>query len=126
MLGEQEIDDSFCRRRAAVKQDGAEQRFDGVGEDGRALRAAGTQLAGTERQVRVDAERKADCGQRRLLDERRAGTAQIALGIVGPKLEEPARNREVEERVAEILEALVVGFGRAAMRQREVEKRRRP
>ena len=31
-LGKHEIDDSFCRRRAAVKQYGAQQRFDSVGQ----------------------------------------------------------------------------------------------
>jgi len=68
LVGKHEIDDSFRRRRTAVKQNGAKQRFDGICQDCRALRAAGAQLAGPERQLLVDAQCLADGSQRRFLD----------------------------------------------------------
>src|SRR6185503_20517479 len=98
LLGEQEIDDSFRCRRAAVKQDGADQRLDGVCENRRALRATGAQLARSQPELGVDAEPLTDCRERRLFDERGARTTQVALRVVAAKVVQTARDGEVQER----------------------------
>src|SRR5690606_22595405 len=72
---------------------------------------------------RVDAETLSNRGQGRLVHERGAGAAQIALLVVRPELVQALRDREVQERVAEVLEALVVQARRATVRQRHVEER---
>src|SRR5881394_814562 len=121
---EQQIDHSFCRRRAAVKKHGADQRLDRVGEHRDALRAAGAQLAGTEYHLLVELQALADARERRLPDERRARTAQVPLVVVRTQVVEPPRGREAQERVAEIFEALVVVARGAAVRERLLEQRR--
>src|SRR6185436_15602997 len=122
LYGEHEVDDSFCRGRAAVKQYGADQCFDGIGQNRGPLRSARAQLAGTEQEMRVDAEALTDRRERRFLDERGAGSAQVALGVLAAQLEEPTCDCERQEGVAKVLEPLVVGSRSAAVSQRQVEK----
>ena len=123
-LGEHEVDDSFCRRRAAVKQYGAEQRSTASASRRRAARRRNAARRHRASNCASTPSRWPIARERRLFDERRASAAQVAFGVVGAKLEEPARDGEVQERVAEILEALVVVLRRAAMRQRQIEERR--
>src|SRR5690606_34416502 len=108
----------------AVEEHRTDHGLDGVGEHGRAMRAARAQLAAAEQQMLVDTDFPADRGKRRLIDERCAGAAQVPFVVVGAHRIEPLGNREIEERVAEELETLVVLLRRAAMRQRELEQLR--
>ena len=114
--------DSFSRRQAAVEEQGAADGFQGVRKDGLPAEAAGFQLAGAELQLIPQANGGGDFGQGLGAHDTGAETAQIAFGSVGESQVEVAGDREIQYRVAEEFEALVVTARSAAVGQRGDEQ----
>src|SRR5690606_32084171 len=94
---EQPVDDRLRGLGAAVEADRADQRFDRVREHRAPAGSARAVLAGADGDYRVDAETLSNRGQGRLVRERGAGAAQIALLVVRPELVQALRDREVQE-----------------------------
>src|SRR5690606_12267143 len=99
-------------------------RLERIREDRRPLGAARTKLAASEHELRVDADVPREIGERRLVVERGAGTAQVALVAVRAQRVQTPCDREVEEGVAEKFETLVVVLRRATVRQRQLQQQR--
>src|SRR5690606_18740535 len=100
---------------AAVQVDGADQGFQGVGEDGFTAVAAALQLARPQAQVIAQAEAAGQHGQGLALDQARAQARQLAFAGLREALEQRLAGDEVEDGVAEEFQALVVAPGEAAM-----------
>ena len=112
------------RRDPAVEVDRAEQRLERVGEDRAATEAAALQLTAAEPQLLAEPQPARDRGQRAAAHQRRPVAAQVALVGVRVLAKQQHRDGEVEHRVAEELEPLVVALAGAAVRERRVEQRR--
>ena len=130
--------DEFTRHvEAAVQKNRAEQRLERVRQRGRAFPPAVHFLAVAQHQLRAEAERAGVFGQRAAVDELRARLGQRAFVEGGKFFIQLPGEDELQHRVAEKLEPLVVrgsslrfvaaGGRRAAfmcdgrMRQREAQ-----
>ena len=108
---------------AAVEIQRAAQRLEGVREDGLAAEAAGLELARAQQQQFAELHRLRDLGQRLLAHEARAQARQVAFARDREFAVQAFGQQQVEHRVAEELEPLVVGAFGAAMRERDDEQR---
>ena len=97
--------------------------FDGIGEVGIPLRAAGLALAGTHAQMLVEAQLAANQRQGRAAHELCAQPAQIAFGYLRETPIDQAGNDEIEKGIAQVFEALIVLGAEAAVRQRQLQQR---
>ena len=79
-------------------------------------------FAAAEADVVADAERAGHHGERLGADDRGAELGQLALGQVGVVLEQGVGDDQAEHRVAEELEALVVGDLAVLVRERAVRE----
>ena len=116
--GEQARDHRLHRAQALVEEDRPAQGLQGVRQDRLAAEATGLELPGAQLQRVAEADRQGDLGQRLGADQPGAQAAQVALvglrvgGIQG------LSDGEVDDRVAQELEPLVVGAGGAAVGER--------
>ena len=108
---------------AAVEVQGAAQRLEGIREDGLPAEAAGLELARAQQQQLAELHGLRDLGQRLLAHQARAQARQVAFAGGGKFAVQPLGQQQVEHRIAEELEALVVGAFGAAMRERDDEQR---
>ncbi|MNN12499.1 hypothetical protein D3C81_1254930 [compost metagenome] len=105
------------RLHAGVQVDGADQRFGGVGQDRLAAETAALQLARAQAQVFAQVKASGQYRQGLALDQPRAQARQLAFAGLGEALEQRFTGDEVEDRIAEELEAFVVAPGKTAVRQ---------
>src|SRR5690606_18280073 len=97
------------RAGPAVEQHGTDQRLDGIREDRHLSVVA--RLAAAQNELLVEPELAAQRGQGGSAHERRPLPTQLALAGGRITQIEGARDREIEECVAEKLEPLVVRAG---------------
>ena len=108
---------------AAVEEGGADQRLERVGQDRRALRAAAAGFALGQAQHLRQAERQRGAVQAVLAHQVGAHARQVAFVRAGEALVQQRRDGQVQHRVAEELEPLVVVGAEAAVRQRARQQR---
>lgn len=106
---EQAEDDGARAGPASFKEDGAEDGLDGIGEDGAALAALAVFLTTAEDEVIAQAEAERDGLEMMAIDELGAERGEAAFGQGGEAAVEFLGDGELEDGVAEKLEALVVG-----------------
>ena len=106
------------RIEAAVQKHRAENSFERVGENGRAIGATALQLSFTQLDFAPQSERSRDPRQRVLIDERRADARQITFGQRTKALEQRNADDAVEHRIADEFEPFVVGYADAAVGER--------
>ena len=107
----------------AVEIQRAAQRLEGIRENGLAAESAGLELARTQQQQLAELHRLRDLRQRLLAHQPRAQARQVAFAGRGKLAIQPLGQQQVEHRVAEEFEPLVVGPFGAAMRERDDEQR---
>ena len=105
------------RKVAPIRASSASARIDG------ALRAAAARLAFGQAQHVGQAELQRGAVQAVFAHEVGAHAREVAFVGAAEALEQEARDRQVEHRVAEELEALVVVGAEAAVRERAVQQR---
>src|SRR5690606_26705314 len=110
--------------KAGVQVDRADQRLERVGQDGGAVRAARAGLAFTQAQQRRQRQPQREPVQRVLLDQVGPHARQVALRQFRETDVQQVRDGQVQHRVAEKLEALVVVGRETAVRERELEQPR--
>ena len=98
----------LCGRKAAVKKNRPDERFDCISKYGRALRTTTAQFALAQRQLRTDRQFARQCAKRLAVDEAGAHARQITLGHCRINPEQLGRNHAVQHRVAEKLQPLVM------------------
>jgi hypothetical protein len=123
------VDDRRRTGQPAAEVDRADQRLEGVGEDGVLLPAARDLLTATQQKVRADpavAQPPSDPGQRGHVHDRGTQLGQLALGEVRLAAVQLIGDDQAEHRVAQELQALVgrqaavlVGEGPVGQRQPE-------
>lgn len=91
-----------------VDEDRAEERFEGVGECGGPLASAVEGFAAAEEEVAAQVEAAALFGEEAAVDQSGAGLGEIALTEIGEAVVELAGEDQLENRVAEEFEPLVV------------------
>ena len=111
------FDDTVGGVETGVEKHGADDRFERVGENRRAGRAAAAQLALAEADGIAQLERGAEARQRIAVDEVRAHARQLALGDPWKSPVQNRRDRAVEHGVADELEPLVMDRAEAAVRE---------
>ncbi len=119
---EDAVDDLGGPLDAELHVDGAEHRLDGVGQDRGLVATAGRLLASAEAHVVAEPERARDLGERLGADDGGAQLGELALGQVGVTREQRVGDDEAQHRVAEELEALVVGDPAVLVRERAVRQ----
>ncbi len=119
---EDAVDDLGGAFDAELYVDRTEQRLDGVGQDRCLVATAGGFFAATEAYVVADAERTGDDSQGLGADDGSAQLGQLAFGQIGVLGEKGVGDDEPEHRVAEELEALVVGDATVLVRERTVRQ----
>ncbi len=92
----------------AVEEQRPDQRLQGVRQDGFAAETTGLELPGPEAQHIAYVQRRGDLRERLAADDPGAQPAQIAFGAVGKGAEQMFRDHEVQDRVAEKFQPLVV------------------
>ena len=122
-LAEQARDQRLRRLEAAVDADRADQRLDRVGQDRRPRRAAAARLALGQLQRLGQAQHQRDLVQAVLAHEVGAHAREVAFVGAGEAVEQQPRDGQVQHRVAQELEALVVVGAEAAVRERALEQR---
>jgi hypothetical protein len=110
--------------KAGVEVDRADQRLERIGQDRRPVRAAGAGLALAQLEQRRQRQPHSQAVQGVLLDQVGPHARQVALGQGRQADVQQVRNRQVQHRVAEKLQALVVVGRKAAVRERELEQPR--
>ncbi|MNR17012.1 hypothetical protein D3C85_1336490 [compost metagenome] len=100
-----------------IQEDGAENRFDGVGQDGRTAEAAALQFAFAQAQVLGQFQPLGDIRQRRLFDQIGPQARQIAFVDFGIALEQHRRHDEVQHGIPKEFQPLVMARAMTAMRQ---------
>jgi hypothetical protein len=120
---EEPVDGHGGGLEAAGQVDGAEDRFDRVGEDRCLVAATGGLLTAAELDVLTERDLAADAGQRTCIDDGRAQLGQAALGQLGMAAVERLGDDDTEHGVAEELEALVGGEPAVLVRERAVRQR---
>src|SRR5690606_17297398 len=104
---------------ATVQIDGADDRLGGVRQDGFTAEAAALELTRAKPQVLTQFEPLGQLRQGHSLHQSGTQTRQLALPGLGEALEERLRRDEVENRVAQKLQALVIAPTQAAVGQRQ-------
>jgi hypothetical protein len=104
---EQPVHQPVGHVQALVQVDRADDRLEGVREDGRLVPAPGALLALAQAHVGPELEPAGDAGQGPHVDHRGAQLGQLALGQVGILPEEGVRHDQAEHRVAQELQPLV-------------------
>ena len=122
-LAEHALHQRARRVEAAVEEGRADHCFERVGQDGDALRAAAAGLAFGQAQDFRQAQRERHLVKAVLAHEVGTHTRQIAFVRAGEAIEQQARDREAQYRVAEEFEALVVVGAVAAVPQCTLEQR---
>src|SRR5262249_30962008 len=123
------VNERLSGGQTAIDKNGAENCFKGVGKGGSAVASTVRFLAATKNEVFAEAERAALFGKRAAGDRVCAGPWERAFVERGEMVVEIAREDELDDSVAEKLEALIVLSGRAVfvrdggMSQGELEKR---
>ena len=110
------------RVEAAIEKDGAEHRFERIGDDRRAVSATALLLAFAEAQRGAQIERPREPRERVALDEMGADPRQVAFGYLREAVIEKESDHAVQHRVADEFEPLVVNGAVAAVRQRLVQQ----
>ncbi len=130
-VGEQRIDQPQHERRRRIRPagevHGADHGFEAVGQDRRLLPSTGQLLAAAEAQVGAEVDHAGDFGERDGRHQAGPALRKVALVEVGVLAVEHHRHGLPENRVAEELEALVVGdravlVGVRPVGQRQLEK----
>ena len=114
---------SACAASKPPSMSGADQRLDRVGQDRRPRRAAAARLALGQLQRVGQAEHERDPVQAVLAHEVGAHAREVALVGAGEAVEQQPRDGQVQHRVAQELEALVVVGAEAAVREGALEQR---
>ena len=114
---EQPLNDLLGGIQAPVQEHRAAHGFQGIRQDRLAAETAGLQLAGPQLQHFAQADLSRHFGQRLSADDPGAQAAQIAFGAVRKGKEKMPGDDEVENRVAQEFQPLVVGAGGAAVSQ---------
>ena len=117
------VDDLGRPLDAELDVDGADDGLDGVGEDRRLAPPAGGLLAPAEPDVVAEGEHLRHLGERLGAHDRGAQLGQLALREVGVGAEQGVRHDQPEDRVAQELQALVVGHLPVLVRERAVRQR---
>ena len=115
------------RRRCVVsgiKMHSADDGLQSIGQDGSPLRATALGLAFAQTQERWKARLHRDGVQTLFADELRAHSAEFTFTGLGVLQEQQVRHREVQNRVAQELQALVVRAAVAAVRERALQQTR--
>ncbi len=107
---------------AELHVDRTEEGLDGVGQDRGLVATTGRLLAATEAYVVADAKSAGHDGQCLGTDDGRAQLGQLTFWQVGVVGEQGVGDDEPEHRVAEELEALVVGHSAVLVRERAVRQ----
>ncbi len=102
----------------------ANDGFQRIGQDRRALVPPGTLLAVAQAQPCRQSETGRDLEQGVLLDQIRPHTGEIAFGQLAELLEQQARDGQIEHRVTEKLQPFVVVGCEAAVGQRALKQAR--
>ena len=113
-----------CRVIAGIQVHRTDHRLHGIGQDGRALPSAGFQLTLAQTQHGRQAQLIGQHHQRVLLDQIGPCARQVAFGQARQLAVEQVGNGEVEHRVAQKLQPLVVIRRKAAVRERLLKQRR--
>src|SRR5690606_7317457 len=98
--------------------DRAEERLEGIGQDGLAPEAARLELARAEPQLLAQVDLRGDDRERLTAHEARAESRQVAFVGRSELAEDQDRDDAVEHCIAEEFQALVVRTAGAAMRER--------
>ncbi len=123
LLGEQVEAQTARGLVAAVQVDRADQRLQAVGQDGAAPETTALQLAAAQAQHFTQPEAAGDHGQRLFPHQHGAHPRQIAFCRLRQAQEYRLADDEVEQRVAEELEALVVVAAGASVGERALQQR---
>ena len=115
--------DTQRRFVAALEVDGPEHGFQRIGEDGRALGAAAARFTFGQAQHLGQAERERGTVQAVFAHEVGAHAREVTFVAVAEAVIEQARDGEVQHRIAEKLEPLVVRGAEAAVRERALQQR---
>ena len=111
--GRRDIIDS--RGHAFIKVDGADERFEGLAEDGQALAAAAELFAAPNAQMLAKATIRAELRQRFRLDQGGAQLRQLAFIDSGELAKEQVGDDEIKHGIAEEFEPFVVARGACAL-----------
>ena len=117
-------DDGCCRFEATVADDGADERFQRIGQNGRPRGATGSALARAEVQERAQLQIVGDGGKRLGVDEFGSHQRQLLFAGVWLGIEQKLCDHETERCIAKELEALEVVGARTAMGQCQLQQRR--
>ena len=109
----QPLDDLACRRIAAIKVHGGNQRLAGVGQQARVLPATGLLLAARQPQAGCQLQILDDLDQGFLADERGVAARQRSHLFAGELVEQQVGDDEAEDSVAQELQPFV-GMATAA------------
>ncbi len=113
----------------SIQENGADHRFESIGEGGGAFAAAVGIFASAQQQVLTEAQAAALFGEGPPVDQFGAGLGERPFAKGGKTNVKVAREDKLQHGVAEKLKALIVLRGRAlfvrdgGMRQRELEQR---
>ena len=110
-------DHAAGRIEPGIQEDRAEDRLDGVGQDGWAAETAALEFAFAQAQVLRQFQALGDIRQRRLLDQVGPQARQIAFVDFGVTLEQHRRHDEVQHGIPKEFQPLVMARTMAAMRQ---------
>ena len=109
------FDERSCLLHASVEKDGPDDGFEGSAEQRRAVAAAALLLAKAQSQVAAEVDSAGEVGQRLRAHQRRPQGGQFALVHLGKAMIEVTGHDEVDHRVAQKLQPLVVLGGEAGV-----------
>jgi len=112
------VDNSLGNQKSGIKIDGTEQRFKGIGQDGRTKRPAAFQFPLTKTQGAANTQAKRQLVQGFLIDQVGAQPGKIPLGEVGKAVVQGGSYRTIKNPVAEEFKAFVIRRAETAMGQR--------
>ncbi len=104
-------------RKARVQKDSAKNRFQRIRQNGRTAETTAFQLPFPQTQIIRQTQTGCDFSQSSLFDQIRSQTRQVAFINALKAVEQQGRNREVQDRIAQELQPLVMTRAVATMGQ---------